>query len=151
MHRRTDDGKRWSLRLCAASAAGHRRRFLPLQAGCCTHGAAHLPSFLSPPSLCFPAHAVCARSATLVTELRAAKATLDASRPTAVNLMWATGRMQELVDAAAARAGASVASVRAAALAEALALAEEDVAINSAIARHGADVVPQGANILHHW
>lgn len=33
---------------------------------------------------------------------------------------------------------------------EAQALAEDDVAINGAIARHGSTVVPPGANILHH-
>lgn len=35
-------------------------------------------------------------------------------------------------------------------LAEAQELAEDDVAINTSIARHGATVVTQGANILHH-
>lgn len=64
--------------------------------------------------------------------------------------MWATGRVLETAEAAAALAGADRASVAAAVLHEALALAEEDVAINTAIAKHGAEIVPKGANILHH-
>ena len=89
-------------------------------------------------------------SAALVADLRAAKALLDDARPTAVNLTWATGRV---VDAAAAYSGApgmTADALRAHVLEEAQALAEEDVAINTAIARHGAALVPQGANILHH-
>jgi methylthioribose-1-phosphate isomerase len=63
--------------------------------------------------------------------LQAARALLDAARPTAVNLAWATRRM---VDAllplpVAARAGA--------AWAEAAAIADGDVATNAAIGRHG--------------
>lgn len=89
-------------------------------------------------------------SAALAAELKETKARLDAARPTAVNLMWATGRVLETAEAAAALAGADRASVAAAVLHEALALAEEDVAINTAIAKHGAEIVPKGANILHH-
>lgn len=77
----------------------------------------------------------------------AAQASLDAARPTAVNLAWATARVANAVVAAAARGGAGAA---AAALVAAHALAEEDVAINRALARHGANLVPQGARILHH-
>ena len=35
-------------------------------------------------------------------------------------------------------------------LQEAHALAEDDVRINRTLGRHGAEVVPQGANMLHH-
>ena len=63
--------------------------------------------------------------------LRAAQASLDSARPTAVNLAWATRRM---VDALLPLAPAQ----RAAAAWElADAIAEEDVAINAAIGRHG--------------
>lgn len=95
------------------------------------------------------ANGCCCRAA-LAAELKETKARLDAARPTAVNLMWATGRVLETAEAAAALAGADRASVAAAVLHEALALAEEDVAINTAIAKHGAEIVPAGANILHH-
>lgn len=88
--------------------------------------------------------------AALAEELRKTKVVIDASRPTAVNLMWATARMVELSDGAAALPGMSLALMKEKILAEALSLAEEDVAINTAIAKHGATVVPEGANILHH-
>jgi len=78
------------------------------------------------------------------------KKEVDASRPTAVNLMWATARIQEISEGAAALPGATAGLLREKVLAEALALAEEDVAINTAIAKHGAEVVPHGANVLHH-
>jgi methylthioribose-1-phosphate isomerase len=56
---------------------------------------------------------------------------LRATRPTAVNLAWAIGRMRE-------RLAALPASDRAAAAwAQAQALADEDVALNEAIGRHG--------------
>jgi methylthioribose-1-phosphate isomerase len=63
--------------------------------------------------------------------LHAAQASLDATRPTAVNLAWATRRM---VDALLPLAAADRA---AAAWALADAIAEDDVAINAAIGRHG--------------
>lgn len=83
-------------------------------------------------------------------DLADAKKTIDAARPTAVNLMWATGRVLELATARAGLPGATAADVRASVLEEALELAEEDVDINRRLARAGAAVVPRGANILHH-
>ncbi len=85
----------------------------------------------------------------LLADLRAAKAVLDAARPTAVNLSWATARLLDVAQAAV-DAGASVDAVRAALLAEADALADEDVEINRRMGFHGAAVIPDGANILHH-
>ena len=90
--------------------------------------------------------------------LRSAKALLDAARPTAVNLSWATTRMlgsvtgRNLVPGEYGAPGHEVAAniIAAKVLAEAQRLADEDVEINSRMARHGARVVPQGANILHH-
>ena len=91
-------------------------------------------------------------SSELVNDLHAAKKALDASRPTAVNLMWATGRIVEIAIAyAAALPDMTADALRAHVLSEALALAEEDVAINGSIAKHGNEIVPAGANILHHW
>ena len=65
--------------------------------------------------------------------------------------MWATGRIYEIAAAYAAVPSVTAEALRGHVLAEALALAEEDVSINSAIAEHGNSIVPQGANILHHW
>jgi methylthioribose-1-phosphate isomerase len=79
--------------------------------------------------------------------LRAAGATLRATRPTAVNLAWAVERME-----AAAREVASEApQVRFARLAAvARAIHTEDVAACRAMGRLGAELVPDGATILTH-
>jgi len=95
------------------------------------------------------ASSAAATPAALVAELAQAKAFLDSSRPTAVNLAWATGRLLDIAGAYARAPGMSVAALRAALESEAQALAEEDVAINRALAKHGAALVKQGANILH--
>jgi methylthioribose-1-phosphate isomerase len=83
----------------------------------------------------------------LLADLRAAKELLDAARPTAVNLTWAT---QRLLDLAANLVLPNVDDIRSALLAEAERLADQDVAINQRMGANGAAVVPQGANILHH-
>ena len=85
----------------------------------------------------------------LLDDLAAAKATLDAARPTAVNLSWATARILDLARAlAASSAGAD--EIRSAVLAEAQRLADEDVEINRRMGTCGAEIVPQKANVLHH-
>jgi len=79
--------------------------------------------------------------------LREANKVLEASRPTAVNLMWAIQRMENLI------AGIKIESVEgiaAALLQEAEAIAREDVETNKAMARHGNSLVPQNATILTH-
>ncbi|MBL8350821.1 MAG: S-methyl-5-thioribose-1-phosphate isomerase [Burkholderiaceae bacterium] len=63
--------------------------------------------------------------------LHAAKTTLDGARPTAVNLAWATSRML------AALLPLPLPQRQAAAWREAEAIADEDVAVNAAIGRHG--------------
>lgn len=78
----------------------------------------------------------------LLADLAQAKQVLDAARPTAVNLMWATSRLLEL----AARSD----DIPSALLAEAQRLADQDVEINRRMGANGAAVVPHGANILHH-
>jgi methylthioribose-1-phosphate isomerase len=85
----------------------------------------------------------------LLRDLVAAKETLDAARPTAVNLSWATARLLEVARSQRG-AGASVEAVRETLLAEANALADEDVEINRRMGFHGAEVIPDGANLLHH-
>lgn len=65
--------------------------------------------------------------------------------------MWATQRILETAEALVGRVpGLTVSTLREKLLAEALALAEDDVSVNTRIARHGAEIVPHGANILHH-
>jgi methylthioribose-1-phosphate isomerase len=80
-------------------------------------------------------------------ELEAAAGVLRKSRPTAVNLAWALGRMMSRL---AALEDPSVRTMQKAALDEAHAIAAEDVATNQKIGLHGLAVVPQGANIIHH-
>ncbi|MCL4861899.1 MAG: S-methyl-5-thioribose-1-phosphate isomerase [Caldilineaceae bacterium] len=83
----------------------------------------------------------------LLADLRRAKATLDAARPTAVNLSWATTRLLALAEATPSR---EVTDIAHALLTEAEALADEDVAINRRMGFNGAAVIPDGAHILHH-
>jgi methylthioribose-1-phosphate isomerase len=83
----------------------------------------------------------------LLADLESAKAVLDAARPTAVNLTWATSR---LIDLAYHLVLPNPDDIRSALLAEAERLADEDVAINRRMGAHGAAVIPHGANILHH-
>jgi methylthioribose-1-phosphate isomerase len=82
-----------------------------------------------------------------VDAMTAASARLRRTRPTAVNLAWALGRMARLFGEVAARSGGE----RVAALAsEARAIHAEDVAACKAIGAFGAARVPDGATILTH-
>lgn len=83
----------------------------------------------------------------LLAELHTAKNTLDAARPTAVNLSWATTRLLAVAEQLPTT---NVNDLRTALLAEAEALANEDVEINRRMGYNGAAVIPEGANILHH-
>ncbi|TDH74011.1 hypothetical protein CCR75_003658 [Bremia lactucae] len=78
-----------------------------------------------------------------------AKIMIDAARPTAVNLSWATERVVHELRSME-RTATSVMDFVASTLVIAQALAEEDVAINTRLSKFGADVVPMGANIIHH-
>ncbi len=80
-------------------------------------------------------------------ELATAMSTLRASRPTAVNLFWAMDRMEAII---ANPKLDSVTLLKDAILAEAHAIAEEDVEINKSIGRNAMPLVPQGAKIIHH-
>jgi methylthioribose-1-phosphate isomerase len=73
--------------------------------------------------------------------------TLAATRPTAVNLFWAIDRMRRLY---ASLKGRPVDEMRAAMVAEAQAVKREDIAINEAMGRHGAPLVPDGKTVLTH-
>jgi methylthioribose-1-phosphate isomerase len=88
-------------------------------------------------------------------DLTAAQAVLDASRPTAVNLSWATARIVILarqldLPSPLAPLRAGVDGMRSAILAEAERIADEDVVINRRVGAFGAAIVPQAANILTH-
>jgi methylthioribose-1-phosphate isomerase len=88
-----------------------------------------------------------ADSATMLAELEEARRTLDAARPTAVNLAWATARV---LRAAAASAGEGPGAIAAAALAEAHAVTAEDLAMCHAIGAHGAPLIPERGRVLTH-
>jgi len=98
----------------------------------------------------------------LLSDLGLAKGVLDAARPTAVNLSWATSRVLDLarqtvfLNLEDRRLGAEPAKdaglrdIRSAVLAEAQRIADEDVEVNRRMGAYGAEVVPQQANILTH-
>jgi methylthioribose-1-phosphate isomerase len=73
--------------------------------------------------------------------------TLARTRPTAVNLFWAIDRMQRLY---ASLRGQPIAEIRRRMVQEALLVREEDIAINHAIGRHGAPLVPDHKTVLTH-
>ena len=73
--------------------------------------------------------------------------TLAGTRPTAVNLFWALERMKRLH---ASLRGRPIAEIRDRLVAEALQMRLEDIAINQAIGRHGAGLIPDGKTVLTH-
>ncbi len=75
---------------------------------------------------------------------------LGRTRPTAVNLFWALGRMREVLDGALREPGAEPGSVCARLIEAAQHIVDEDVQICRAIGRSGLEVVPEGARILTH-
>jgi len=74
-------------------------------------------------------------------------ATLAATRPTAVNLFWAIDRMKKLYSAIRA---CPIEEIRRRMVEEARQIRLEDIAINEAIGRHGAPLVPDGKTVLTH-
>jgi methylthioribose-1-phosphate isomerase len=83
----------------------------------------------------------------LLQDLETAGETLNAARPTAVNLSWAVRR---LLATAHQNRTAGVDELRAALLQEAQKLADEDVALNRRMGFNGAELVAEGDTILHH-
>jgi len=73
--------------------------------------------------------------------------TLARTRPTAVNLFWAIDRMKRLWESLRGR---SMEEIRKRMVAEAQLIKAEDIAINQAIGRHGASLVPDGKTVLTH-
>ncbi len=84
---------------------------------------------------------------TLLHDLETAASTLNATRPTAVNLAWAVQRMMHT---AADESLQSVNDMREAILTEAQKLADEDAALNKRMAYNGAELISDGDTILHH-
>jgi methylthioribose-1-phosphate isomerase len=95
-------------------------------------------------------------AAALIDELSRAKELLDAQRPTAVNLAWATGRVlaaaRRFVDerSVGAAEGPTPHAVAEQVLAEAHAILAEDLAMCHAIGDHGAALIPARGRVLTH-
>lgn len=85
--------------------------------------------------------------AELLSELDEIADVLRATRPTAVNLFWALERM---LRKARQVESAEVADIVEALVAEAQALADEDVEINRRMGAHGAELIEDGDTILTH-
>ena len=77
--------------------------------------------------------------------LEEAAAVLSATRPTAVNLAWALGRML-----AAAEGAAAVDEARRALVDEARRIHEEDIQANWRMGAYGAELLPTGAAVITH-
>lgn len=86
-------------------------------------------------------------SSALLEQLRYAKAYLDAARPTAINLAWAT---QRIVEYAERHAQHDVATLREKILLEAHAIRDEDEAMCRAIGEHGAKLLDRVHHVLTH-
>jgi methylthioribose-1-phosphate isomerase len=89
-------------------------------------------------------------TAALLSDLEEAFARLARTRPTAVNLFWALGRMREELCEAASDPAADAERLRARLVEAARRLVDEDVETCRAIGRAGLEVVPRGARILTH-
>ncbi len=85
-------------------------------------------------------------AASLLADLRAAAARLQAARPTAVNLSWALERVLKALEAAPA----DPAALRETALREARAVAEEDVRANRQIGLNALPLLPDEVTFIHH-
>jgi len=80
-------------------------------------------------------------------EIARARIVLQSARPTAVNLVWALEHVARRVHQA--RPGSLVA-LREAFVSEAQRLADDEVARNRAIGRHGAELLADGDTVIHH-
>lgn len=87
-----------------------------------------------------------ANPAALYADLAVAAETLRAARPTAVNLAWSTQRILDNIS----NISGDVDELRAAVLAEAQKIADEDVEINKRMAKHGAALIDDGDTVIHH-
>jgi len=83
----------------------------------------------------------------LLRDLESAAKELRSARPTAVNLGWALDRMMRRATDSSFN---STDEMRAALVAEAQKIAEEDVAVNKRMGANGASLIHNGDTILHH-
>lgn len=83
----------------------------------------------------------------LIEFLEVAGLILNKSRPTAVNLAWGINRMMKV---ARDDIYSSVKEIRDALLAEAQRIADEDVALNQRMGKHGSALINDGFCVLHH-
>ncbi len=83
----------------------------------------------------------------LVNELNSASIELGKSRPTAVNLFGAIGRINRLVEGAG---DIDLETLKEMVLVEAQKIADEDIQMNLRIARNGQQFIPDPANVIHH-
>jgi methylthioribose-1-phosphate isomerase len=85
-------------------------------------------------------------------DLLDAAETLQEARPTAVNLSWALKRVLNILQDPTTRGSFAntVDDLRAAVLAEAKKIADEDVNVNQRMARHGAALMVEGETVIHH-
>ncbi len=87
----------------------------------------------------------------LLERLAQAKALLDAQRPTAVNLAWATARVLRATERfVEAGTSPTTAAIAARVLEEAHAIIAEDLAMCHAIGEHGAALIPARGRVLTH-
>ena len=86
----------------------------------------------------------------MVDDLEGASAALVATRPTAVNLKWALDRVMGTARSAASIPQASPGSVRDAVVAEARAMADEDVRTNRSLGANGAALLGDGETVMTH-
>lgn len=84
---------------------------------------------------------------TLLAGLETAVSVLNAARPTAVNLAWATARLMNIAHDDRLKTADEVREIL---LQAAQQLADEDVALNRRMGFHGAELIADGDTILHH-
>lgn len=75
---------------------------------------------------------------------------LASTRPTAVNLFWGIDRIRRLYDALAQRPGIAIAEIKAAVVAEARRMYDEDIAACRQMGRFGAELMPRSGTVLTH-
>ncbi len=85
----------------------------------------------------------------LLGELRQAREVLAATRPTAVNLFWALGRMMTRAEGLAA-ARRTKGEIAAALIEEAVAITNDDLDRCRRIGKHGSELIPERARVLTH-
>lgn len=92
-------------------------------------------------------HSTAPNTDRVLNELAEAKTILDAQRPTAVNLKWATSRMLQHAET---MQSSSLEVLKTDLLNEAHTILAEDIAMCKAIGDHGAPLIPERGHVLTH-